>query len=271
MSALEEHKQRFSPAEAEIYEQVRDFKAQEGGIGDWATEAVDERLESLADRLDETSPGETVDKVASAILDVINDVSIWSVRESKIWEEFRDEGYEVDDRDDVKILEIDQIEGALGRLELKYRAAAFIEGVSVGAFGLVGVFADLPTIVAMSLRAIAEYGTYYGFQVTHPVERPFALLVLATSTASGEARQDLLGRIEDYAASLDQPGSGERTPAVLTSEVVRLVRGKIAQSLPLVGALIGGSFNEAFVRHVCQTAHQIYRERWLLRRHTTAP
>lgn len=272
MTVLEEQKNRFSETEAEIYQEVRDFKADKGGVSEWTTEAIDDRLESLADRLGETSPGDAADKVAGAILNVINDVSIWSVREHKIWENFQDAGYEVESLEDVRRLDLDEVEDALGRLELKYRAAAFAEGVSVGAFGLVGILADLPTIVAMGLRAIAEYATYYGVDPTHPVERPFDLLVLAASAASGEARREVFARIDDYAASLDEAGSDEDLPAAVTSEVVeqlavRLVRGKIGQSLPLAGALLGGSYNQAFVRHVCKTAHQVYRERWLLRRH----
>ncbi|MFB6351700.1 MAG: EcsC family protein, partial [Bradymonadaceae bacterium] len=49
--------------------------------------------------------------------------------------------------------------------------------------------------------------------------------------------------------------------------VFRLGRGALAQSLPLVGAAVGGGLDQKFLQNVCETAHHCYRERWLLREH----
>ena len=45
---------------------------------------------------------------------------------------------------------------------------------------------------------------------------------------------------------------------------VRLTRRKLAQIVPGVGALVGGTLNATFTARVCDTAYHLYRERVLL-------
>jgi len=271
MTFFNKNKAELSGKEAQAYDEIRAFKKPDVGIKQWATEAVSGRLKSLAEYLEDSPPGDAIDTASAALLEIINDVSIWSVRESKIWEEFQDANLDVAGIEDIEKLSLEAIEEVLGRLSLKYRVAALVQGMSVGSFGLVGVLAGLPSIIAMSLRAIAEYATYYGFDVTSKSERPYVLMILAVAAASGEARQDLLKQVEDYGVSVEDGGE-KRAAMPSTSEVVdhlavRLVRGKMSQTIPLAGALIGASFNQAFVKHVCESAQQLLRERWLIRRY----
>jgi hypothetical protein len=44
---------------------------------------------------------------------------------------------------------------------------------------------------------------------------------------------------------------------------VRLTQAKLAQALPITGAVVGGSFNAYYSSKVCDTAHFLYRERFL--------
>lgn len=271
MTFLEKDKDHLSEKEAAVYEEICDFKEADQGVVQWAADALDTRLESLADSLEDTRPGELLDTVAGVILELINDVSIWSVREKKIWENFEDAELEVTALEDLRDFSLEEIEEALGRLRLKYRLAASLQGMSVGSFGLAGALTGLPTLIAMSLRAIAEYATYYGFDVTSEPERPYVLMVLAVAASSGETRTELLDQVEEYALSAEKKGSSQ-APMPSTSEVVdhlavRLVRGKVSQTVPLAGALLGAGFNQAFVQHVCETAHQLLRQRWLIRRY----
>lgn len=276
---LERAKPTFTATEERIFEEIRGFKTRETGLLGKATDAIEERLERVADKLDGTTTGEAVDKAASAILKVLNDVSVWSVREEKVYEDFRESGYPIDGLEDIEGLELEAIETVVGGLdgpEIKYRVMATAEGMSTGALGLAGVLVDLPTIVALSLRAIAEYGTYYGFDVTRPTERPFAMLVLSAASSSGQSRAKIFARLEEYIAYLHSDTVDKRVEAAIAEELaeqlaVRLVRGKLAQSLPLVSALFGGAYNENYVHHVCETAQHAFRERWLVRRHLSTP
>jgi hypothetical protein len=44
---------------------------------------------------------------------------------------------------------------------------------------------------------------------------------------------------------------------------IRLTKDKLAQVIPVTGAVIGGGFNEYFTWNVCQAAYFLYRERFL--------
>ena len=42
-----------------------------------------------------------------------------------------------------------------------------------------------------------------------------------------------------------------------------MTKGKLAQAIPIAGALVGGGFNAYFISNVCQAAYYLYRERFL--------
>src|SRR6185503_17139313 len=139
---------------------------------------------------------------------------------------------------------------------------------------------DIPALVTLSLRAINEYGTYFGFDSENPEERCYALLVLAVaSTATDATRLMALQEITDIAKDMADPAPPTRKQRTLSAEllnktahavVVRLAKGKLAQVVPIIGAAVGGGYNSAFLAEVCRTAKALYAERWLMRRHGTS-
>ena len=44
---------------------------------------------------------------------------------------------------------------------------------------------------------------------------------------------------------------------------IRLTNAKLAQIVPVTGALVGGGFNAYYTRNVCDAAFYLYRERFL--------
>ena len=48
---------------------------------------------------------------------------------------------------------------------------------------------------------------------------------------------------------------------------IRLTKAKLAQVVPIAGAIVGGGFNAWFVGSVTETAYHLYRERWLIEKH----
>lgn len=270
---LEQHADQFSATERDVWQKIRSFKNEEPGLVTRAQGAVSSRLEDVAERIGGTDSGEAIEQAVSVVLDILHDTATWTVRQPKIFEDFRDEGYDVYALDDVRALPLEAVEETLGHIDRKYSVAAFAEGAAAGAAGLPGVLADLPAVVTICLRAINEYGVYFGFDIQGADERPVAVLILAAAATMGEARAATFERIQTYTRSLDAPQEGppEVSEAVLRQVVqdlvVRLVRGKLAETLPLVGALVGGGFNRAFVDHVCETAQRVYEQRWLVRRY----
>lgn len=273
MAQLEQHTDEFNPTEARIYRQIKAFKGETDGLSKRIQEEFDDRLDNIASKLQETASGDNAQKAVDSVLTVLNDTSSWSLRPDSIWESFQDEGLSVSSLKDVQELELDEIEQVIDNLDRKYSTMALGQGAAAGAAGLPGALAGLPAIVGLCLRAINEYAVSYGFDIDDADERAMAVLTLAAAASSGEKRGEMFERIESHARTAHSArGHRGEVPQPIMDEVakelvVRLARGSLAQALPLVGALVGGGFNRAFVKHVCETARRVYEDRWLMRRY----
>lgn len=273
MTRLDQKTDDFNQTEARVWRQIKAFKNQNDGLSERFKQGIDDKLDDAATKLQETTTGETTEKAIDAVLSVLNDSSSWTLRPDKIWESFQDEGIPVADLNDVRRLELDQIEKVVDGLDRKYNTMAFAQGTVTGAAGLAGALADLPAMVGLCLRAINEYAISYGFDINDADERAMAVLTLAAAASSGESRGEMFERIEQHARTTrGQSGHGGEVPDPIMNEVakelvVRLARGSVAQALPLFGALVGGGINRSFVNHVCETARRVYEERWLMRRY----
>src|SRR5215204_3703609 len=51
-------------------------------------------------------------------------------------------------------------------LDVKYKGIALVEGAGAGSVGLLGIPPDIVALITLNLRAIGEYATYYGFDVS---------------------------------------------------------------------------------------------------------
>jgi uncharacterized protein (DUF697 family) len=273
MTQLDQKTDEFNQTEAHVWREIKAFKNQNDGLRARFQQGVDEKLDDVATKLQQTTSGETTEKTIDAVISVLNDASSWTLRPEKIWENFQEEGLSVSDLDDVRGLELDEIEKVVDNLDRKYNSIAFAQGTATGAAGLPGALADLPALVGLCLRAINEYAISYGFDIDNADERAMAVLTLAAAASSGESRGEMFERIEKHARTTHgQRSHRGEVPEPIMDEVakelvVRLARGSLAQALPLVGALVGGGINRAFVKHVCETARRVYEERWLMRRY----
>ncbi len=125
--------------------------------------------------------------------DLLNDGAQWTLRPSAIYSDFKKAGISVHSHRDIVSLDLEQIDRALGWLDVKYKGMAAAEGDGAGAAGLPGIPVDIFAIVLINLRAIGEYATYCGFDVSTQPERLFAMNVLAfaSSPTDGASRQRL--------------------------------------------------------------------------------
>lgn len=156
---------------------------------------------------------------------------------------------------------------------------AAAEGAITGVTGVMGLAADIPAIITLALRTIYRTGLCYGFDVQS--ERQMALGILAVSGANSmdEKNQALEKLEEQHAARIDDPGvvsqrkiaDGEyarMTSRVVTHQLgVNLARRKALQTIPMVGALVGGSVNAWYIRDVSLAARRVFQEQWLRQNH----
>ncbi len=222
--------------------------------------------------------GPIVAPLTRSLLGALNNVAQWSVPSQSIYQQFRQAGLEVENHADLARLDLADIDRVAGRrLDARYRLIASAEGMATGVAGLPGLIADLPLTLSIGLRAIGEYASYYGFDLSQPEERLYALNIL--SLASGRAPVNrmqamtqlvLMGRQLAAGRSLTQ--LAEHTfvrLATMTAKAVgiRLTQRKLTQILPIIGGLAGAATNYRYIGQICEAARHLYRERFLAARY----
>jgi hypothetical protein len=212
-------------------------------------------------------------KTVGGIVTLLNDGAQWSVRPKAIYADFAKSGIQIGSHRDILALDLEQIDRALGWLDVKYKTIAAAEGGGTGAAGLPGIPVDIVAIVGINLRAIGEYATYCGFDVSAQPERLFAMNVLTyASSPTDGAKQAALAQLvriaKDVATKkawkeLEKHSFVTIVRKIATSLGERLTKAKLAQMIPYLGAGIGAGFNAYFTTKVCDAAFFLYRERFL--------
>ena len=155
------------------------------------------------------------------------------------------------------------------------------EGAATGAAGLVGLAADIPALFTVTLRMIMQIGACYGYDAKLAEEREYVLQILRTASA-GELKTKLealifLKEVEQILLSLSWRRMGADLAAKQLSKLsmlaatrqlaktlgMDLTKRKALQMVPLIGALVGASFNATFANEVGQAAYMSYRRRWI--------
>ena len=188
---------------------------------------------------------------------------------------------DIDDLRRVELQACDRLAQQVGR------RAALLAGSSGAVFGLAGGFglvADLPTLLTLTFRTIHRVGLCYGEDLAAPERRrlPVAVFALASANSMEEKEEaleaiDSVGGVDDTldaAAGID--GISRAAQRELAKDSVAfslnnlgksLARNlgwrKAGESLPVVGALVGGSVNAWYLRDLARSAQYTFQLRWL--------
>lgn len=251
----------------------------------WFDTAMDyvNRPLAIAGQAVDKIPGftETCAKAMNGVVGLVNDASQWSVRPSAILAELSDiSKQQITQLNQVPLLDLQVVDRAIGWLDTKYEGVALLEGAAAGGaavinplVALAAIPADLVALLALNLRAIGEYGTYCGFDMSSQEERLFSLniLALASSTTDG-GKQAALSHLVKIAQEVAKKKTWEQleksvfVQAVLSiakALSINLTKAKLANVIPVAGAAIGGGFNAYYTDKVCKSAFYLYRERLL--------
>ncbi len=158
-------------------------------------------------------------------------------------------------------------------------ALAIAQGGSTGALGLAGLAADVPALLTISLRLIRRIGACYGYGYASDVEQEYVMHVLRVgSTSSLKAKMEFLGGLKQVEQILLSVSWRKMNESLARREIsrisllaalrhfaeklgVQLTKRKALQSVPVIGAMIGASFNGLFVNDVGRSAYMLYRRR----------
>lgn len=242
---------------------------------DKAMEIANWPIDKAGDLVMETpGVGWVIEKSATGLVGALNDFAQWSVRPDAIFEEFRDCGHSgVTKHKEVSGLDLEAVDKVIGFLGAKYKSLALTEGALTGTAGLPGIPADVVALILMNLRAIGEYATYCGFDMASQQERLFALNILGLASSPTDASKtvamtQLVKIAKDVALNrpwkqLEKHAFVQIIQKIAESLGIRLTKAKLAQIVPVSGAVVGGGFNAYFTAKVCDAAYYLYRERFL--------
>jgi hypothetical protein len=209
-----------------------------------------------------------------------------------VLERYREAGQDVTRLEDVATLHVGAADELVPAIRRRYATSLAAQGAAASGLPLFGgptapalasatLVGDVASLVTSNLRAIGEVAFVYGFDPASADERLRALAIMNASLGGEEDE----GVVDDLSALAD----GTATPATrealhrdlgktLSEELTDrlsggLVRRKIGQLIPVVGAGIGGVMNYRFTTRVVDAAASAYRAEFLRRatRQTSPP
>ncbi|AWH85533.1 EcsC family protein [Flavobacterium album] len=160
---------------------------------------------------------------------------------------------------------------------------ATTEGAATGAAGLAGMALDIPAIITLSLRTINKIALCYGFQNNNDDENQIVLSILSVAGANSiEEKEQALTALQNMVAknphrqvagkTLENEVTKEAAKILikaLTKQLgVNLTKRKALQAVPVIGAAVGASVNDYFIKDTGWAARRIYQERWLKEKYT---
>ncbi len=263
-----------------LYEQqaLEDILSWRKPQNDWITRAsnsMQAKLNELTGHLRKI-PGVdwTIDNVVTGLINVTNEIAQDTVWHDSIFGAYREAGHpHVESYNHIAFLDLEHIDQMLDGLAGKYKSIAAVEGIATGFAGMAGILPDIVALITMNLRAAGEYATYCGFDITQPEERLYALHILDVSAKPkeelGPALLDQLHQVPNNFArkktlkTIEQFAVSGTVRTIAKSVATRITKSKLAQVMPVAGAVVAGGFNSLYTHTVCDAAYHLYRERFL--------
>lgn len=266
----------MSQYEQEALARIHQWKEPSDTAFDKFFSQINEGVEKATDKLPEF-PRVVKDSV-NGLFTLINDGSHKTVRPSVIYEEFRANGHShIQQPADIFTLDLEHVDNVVGFLGAKYKAIAGGEGAGCGCVSVFGIPADIVSLTAINLRAIGEYATYYGFNIKSQEERLFALNVLQlasspTLTSKQLAMAQLIKISQDLVKKKTWKELEKEVLVIIIQKItkslgIRLTKAKLADIIPALGVFIGASYNIYYTNNVCNSAFNLYRERFLAKKY----
>ena len=267
--------------EREILGEIYQWRTRKAGWIGRAFGSVNRSLRSVTSLVSGV-PGVawTIDNVVTGLVRATNELMQDSLWRASIYKAYQKAGHAVEAVDDIRALELDVINKTLRGKDIKYRSVTAAQGAAAGFAGLAGVLPDVIALVALNLRAAGEYATYCGYDMRRAEERRFALQILYVASPPPECgEEEALVSLRGMPRSIAQQQTMQTIEQVAVSGSIRgiaralgirLTQSKLAQLIPMAGALVGGGFNAFYTTRVCEAALHLYRERRLLEKYPPA-
>jgi hypothetical protein len=231
----------------------------------WAMKPVDWAVERVA-------PPEVIDQAGEAMehfLSLLNDASEWTYDPEAILKDARKLGLQAEKVDDLRRVQMDQVDQLARSYFNENTITAAIEGGGTGLGGALLIAADIPLLFGINLRLIQQISSCYGFSLRGPAYRPLVLAIFnVASSGSSEAKHQALREISVAASAFvnDLPYKGRINGTFrdqnrhIPREIAKNIAGrKIAQAIPIAGAAVGAGINYWFTSETAESTYMLMR------------
>jgi len=265
----------LSTYERNALNEIHGWKNPELGWLGYAMKAINWPIDKAGDSiLGAPGIGKVIRFTIQGLFSTCNDLAQWTVRPNTILEEYRKAGHSsINKISDIVSLDLEDCDRVIGWLNMKYKGMALIEGAGTGAIGLPGIPPNIVSLITLNLRAIGEYATYCGFDISSQHERLFAMNILGLASSPSDtskifAMAQLIRIARDVAKKrawkeLEKQAFVKVIQNISKTLGIRLTKAKLAQVIPMSGAVIGLGFDTYYTSKVCDAAFYLYRERFL--------
>ena len=141
-----------------------------------------------------------------------------------------------------------------------YKKAAVVQGVGLGAGGVLLGLADLPTLMSIKIKFLFDSAKLYGYDPDDQKERLFILHIFQLAFSSKEHRLQVFHILENWDEQGDVPVDWEKFQIEYRDY---LDIAKLMQLVPVVGSIAGGTANNSLMNRLRENTMNCYRMRIL--------
>ncbi|MEH7108192.1 EcsC family protein [Bacillus sp. JJ1764] len=178
--------------------------------------------------------------------------------------------------EDLRHLEIDQLQYIAEQHMARHRLYSFFQGSLTGSGSTILLGTDIPAMAVINIRAVQLIAMTYGYEINTPNEMMNSLKVFHIATLPPQIQKNgwlaLIKETEQYQHNYFYVGNDEMTniswveqpiQQLLKAFIIALFRKKLIQGIPLVSMAIGAGANYQLTRKVTNIAHKYYQLRYL--------
>ncbi|WP_026583481.1 EcsC family protein [Bacillus sp. J33] len=178
--------------------------------------------------------------------------------------------------EDLKALNIDQLQYIAQQQIARHRLYSFAQGGIAGTGSTLMLGADIPAMAVINLRAVQLIAMAYGFEVNTPYEMMSSLKVFHASTLpprmQGSAWEELMQELRNQEDSYFYEGKEELADITWMEQPIKQIfkamaiyffRKRSVQGIPFISMAIGAGANYQLTRNVTDFAHKYYQMRYL--------
>ncbi|KON86750.1 ABC transporter substrate-binding protein [Sporosarcina globispora] len=181
--------------------------------------------------------------------------------------------------EDLKQLNIDQLQYIAQQQIARHRLYSFAQGGIAGSGSSLLLGTDIPAMAVINLRAVQLIAMTYGFEVNTPFEMMSSLKVFHAATLpprmQGRAWEELMHELKNQEEYYFYEGKEELTDLTWVEQPMKQLfkamaiyffRRKSVQGIPFISMAIGAGANYQLTRKVTDFAHKYYQMRYLHRK-----